>query len=903
LSKEFSKAKLAKRIILKMKSVVFFLLIHFFVGYNAQILLDEDNQLFSSDFKYDIDLKGQWQLTNANGSVSTTGIVPGNVHMDLLRNGLIDDPYYRYNDVDYRWIGADNWVYYRTFDVTSAILQKKQIVLVCEGIDTVSKIRINKQDVGKTDNMFRRYMFDITSLLEAGSNSITIEFTSAIAYSAKKFSEYPYFVNDGSYDPNDYQHGERNRNFIRKEQCSFSWDWGPCFVPMGIWQPIGILAFSDARITYVTPQIFPISIEDGSFNVQVDTYLEAGDSTQVKVDIEVNSVKASSGMVTVTKGENIVTVSASVSGVNLWWPTGYGDPNLYELKVSVKNSAGNEIDKSKKEIGFRSVQVITEPIQGQQGATFYFNINGVAVFAKGANWIPADSFENRVTLEVLQGLLQSAKDANMNIVRNWGGGIYQHDEFYTICDQMGLMVWEEFMFACAMYPRDVAFLNTVSDEVAHQIRRLSYHPSIILWSGNNENEAALTWYPDTIANRDLYVVDYSKLYYDTVHSTLALYDTSRPFWPSSPSNGFTAMDPLVGVWGNVYNESIGDVHWYNYDMMCTNVTYLPNSRFVSEYGFQSFPSLESFMPVTLPEDWYQTSPVMEHRQHHPDGTPQLLGQILMHFAYIETGNSTLDFENFIYLSQCVQSLCISFESEHYRRGKGLPAQTMGAIYWQLNDIWQAPTWSSLEYGGKWKMLHYSVKRSFASVMVSSYEGPYDDAYQVFLTSDLMQPINGVLSVELYNWNGLRQNTWNTTFALEALGSEQLWSSTISSMTSSQCQRNECFVYLSAYDTSQNLLATNTFWLSNFSQVALQEAELQIVSVTQVSSSTASITVHSSAVAPYVMLSSGSIRGRFSDNSFLMFQGQEVTLTFYGWQSFTADQLQSALTIKSLGDTY
>jgi beta-mannosidase len=327
-----------------------------------------------------------------------------------------------------------------------------------------------------------------------------------------------------------------------------------------------------------------------------------------------------------------VNLRVKTSKSDLWWPRGYGESPLFPLKVTfhpTSTSNSSQVQEQTVSVGFRKARIVQDPIKGQEGLTFYIEVNNVPVFAKGANWIPADAFESRVNASVIRGLVKSAYDANMNTLRNWGGGIYQHDAFYQICDELGIMVWEEFMFACSMYPRDDQFLDTVQEEVRHQVLRLMHHPSLIIWSGNNENELALGsgsatgWYKETQSNPFRYVVDYNYLNTDTVYRTVHELDASRPWLPSSPSNGILLEEPYVERWGNPAAPEWGDVHFYDYTSDCTDVSIYPKPRFASEYGFQSLPNLRSMSEVSLPEDWSPHSPFMEHRQHHPNGNAEL----------------------------------------------------------------------------------------------------------------------------------------------------------------------------------------------------------------------------------------------------------------------------------------
>jgi beta-mannosidase len=511
---------------------------------------------------------------------------------------------------------------------------------------------------------------------------------------------------------------------------------------------------------------------------------------------------------------------------------------------------------------------------------------------KGANWIPADAFESRVTADVIDNLLQSAVDANMNTVRNWGGGIYQQEYFYTVADRLGLMVWQEFMFACAMYPRDSAFLENVSEEITYQIRRLSHHVSIILWSGNNENEAAVNgWYPEVKANELLYAVDYSVLYLDTVMPAVKKADPSRMFWPSSPSNGLISESPPVGRWADPGSSQFGDVHYYNYNADCTNVTILPRPRFASEYGFQSSPSIFAWQQVTDSSNFAFNGTFANHREHGSGGVDeQLLIQMRHHFLLPNDINNPVQFENYIYLSQCMQALCIKSESEHYRRTKGDAENTMGAIYWQLNDIWQAQTWSSLEYGGRWKMLHYYAKRFFAPFLVSSYESPLDH-FGVYATSDLNKDLSGKLSVTLWNWAGKALNSWNVNFNVSKLGSVEIFRNSIAAIIAGRCSsRADCFLYLSATDQSGEILSTNVFFLSSLTQALLPTPNITLAKFTQTTSTTISFVIAADQVSPYVFLQT-KYEGVFSDNGFLLLPNTPVALQFVARQPLQAGYLQ------------
>lgn len=408
-------------------------------------------------------------------------------------------------------------------------------------------------------------------------------------------------------------------------------------------------------------------------------------------------------------------------------------PGMFLLATQHDASNYNLQHVSEKEItfGFRSVELVQEPVvmgDPEEGLTFNFRINGEDLFAMGSNWIPASVLpENSNDIDYIKYLLQSAKDANMNMLRVWGGGIYESDEFYRLADEMGIMIWHDFMFACALYPVDDDFLASVRLEIEQQVQRLQHHPSIVIWAGNNENEMAIAgpWWADVMLWNKKLREDYSRLYTDTIKPIVTILDPTRPFVESSPSNGPLSVSQPNGISKVPNDNRYGDVHHYDYFANSFEWTSFPSTRFASEYGYQSYPSFNALTSVTTPNDWkYPLSPNILHRQHRMTGEMEIKYQIRLHFKEVEAGGID-KFKSFIYLSQLTQAIGIKTETEFYRRNRFINQETklgktMGALYWQLNDVWQAPTWSSIEYGGKWKMLHYFARRFFFPIQVMPY---------------------------------------------------------------------------------------------------------------------------------------------------------------------------------------
>eukprot|EP01059_Diplonema_ambulator_P009137 TRINITY_DN18960_c0_g1_i2.p1 TRINITY_DN18960_c0_g1~~TRINITY_DN18960_c0_g1_i2.p1 ORF type:complete len:603 (+),score=216.68 TRINITY_DN18960_c0_g1_i2:33-1811(+) len=541
----------------------------------------------------------QWTLTNGNNSISVKGNVPSYVHLDLLAAGAIADPYAGYNDVEQRWITKENWTYTAQFEVKKA--NRHNFILVAEGIDTRADVRINGDLVLSTDNMFVRYQTtDIHSKLKDGTNTISVMLLSPFWYATEQADTYPDPPVDGvppGCPPASYN-GICHGNFMRKEPSSFGWDWGPAFAPSGVHKALYIV-----EDTTPLEAMMKVSGSDPAWKLHINLKKDPQAIATVTVIGNDGSTKAA---YTGTDSELVL----DCKNVSLWWPRGYGDQELYKVTVVV----GEQV--LTKNIGFRTVELVQSETLDMTGKTFYFKVNGVGVFMKGANWVPPDAFETRVTKQWLEGLFDSFHKANYNALRVWGGGVYQQDAFYDLADSMGIVVWQEAMFACAMYPADNTFLSSVEAEITYQVGRLGHHPSIIVWSANNENEAALVqdWYGKTNPNENpVYADMYRDLYWTTILSNISAMD-GRPVLASSPSAGWkeTAENP---VRDDCNDDNNGDVHAFDYTSDCWDLSKLRSPRFASEFGLQSWSSYETLLAVAPQGELYWGSKWTEQRQH------------------------------------------------------------------------------------------------------------------------------------------------------------------------------------------------------------------------------------------------------------------------------------------------
>ncbi|KAH8023652.1 hypothetical protein HPB51_015148 [Rhipicephalus microplus] len=535
------------------------------------------------------------------------------------------------------------------------------------------------------------------------------------------------------------QKGHCHVNWIRKMPCSFSWDWAPSFPSTGIWKPIRLegsngVVIRDVLVATI-PQIW-ITLEDAFLGMESVTF---------ESSVQRNS-----------KLELLVPLSYGIT-VHRWWPVGYGQQTLYTLQISA--SVDDDLFEKTARIGFRTVQLNEDVIQDfDDGTAFYFVVNDIPVYAKGSNWVPPDIFPERITNDYVKELLLSVKEANMNMLRVWAGGVYETDYFYSLADELGILIWQDFMFSASLYPADQPFLESVAIEVQQQVRRLQYHPSLVVWAGNNENEDALAsgWWEEVKNNYDLYRTDYIKLYVDVIKTVVEAEDRTRPFVSSTPSNGRkTAENGWISSTPN--GEINGDLHFYSYSSELWKPASFPMPRFVTEIGMQSYPprdSMERVMPASMVT--YPFSRFLDHRQHYAMGARFAARIIDAYFRVANTSRTdrAAGYDMVSYLTQVIQAESVRTGCERFRRLRGHIhdglGHNMGVLYWQLNDIWPAPSWASIEYGGRWKMLQYFAKKFFSPIIVSPYL-ERDDEIKLFIVNDFLAPVeDAVLDVTLYS---------------------------------------------------------------------------------------------------------------------------------------------------------
>ena len=675
-------------------------------------------------------LNGRWQVKQATqtGSDWLAATVPGCVHTDLLATGMIPDPFYRDNEQQVLWVGETDWVYRRTFTVASGVLQHERVLLRCDGLDTLATVWLNGAELGRTDNMFRTWEFDVRPFLQPGENEITVRFDSALRVGQEKLAQR--YIHSWSTEDHKLPGG----NYVRKAQCHFGWDWGPQLVTCGIWRDIQLVAFNSARLADV--HVRQDHSQSGQVTLTCHMTAERVRELPLKAICCVIFAGEEIDRQTVALTGATAAATLTIPNPKLWWPNGLGEQPLYTVSVTLLDEAERPLDSWRKNVGLRRLRLVREA--DEWGESFHFACNDVDFFAKGANWIPADSFITRLADADYGRLLRAAAGANMNMLRVWGGGIYEQPIFYDLCDKLGICVWQDFMFACATYPTfDDAFVENVEQEARENIGRLRHHACLALWCGNNELEQGLV--DDEWTERAMSWADYSKVFDRLLPQLVAELDPETDYWPGSPHTPYENRhywnDPR---WGDAH---IWDV-WHGMEPF--EYYYTCFHRFNSEFGFQSFPEPQSVRAFTEPDDENITSYVMEYHQRSPSGNSKIMHYLLDWFRLPTSFDMTL------WLSQILQGMAIKHAVEHWRR---TVPRGMGTLYWQLNDCWPVASWSSLDYSGRWKALHHMARHFYAPLLVSGVSNRDSGTVSVHVSSDRREDVTGEVRWEVTTVQG------------------------------------------------------------------------------------------------------------------------------------------------------
>jgi beta-mannosidase len=672
--------------------------------------------------------------------------VPGMVQTDLLAAKLVPDPYWRDNEAKIQWVGLADWQYRTRFNVDAATLARKHVELVFDGLDTFADVSLNGHKLLAADNMFRRWRVPAKAWLHAGANTLEVTLHSPIARLQPWLLKQPYAL-PGEFDSafGDEPEGKQTANYVRKAAYQYGWDWGPRIVTEGIWKDVRLESWDTLRLADFHIAQPKVTAEAAELQAQLDIRADAAGKAQVTLHWRAPDGGAQSLVrdVALKVGDNQMALPFEIAHPQRWWPVGYGAPNLYDFHVDVALH-GDVVAGAERQTGLRSVQLVHK--KDQWGKSFAFVVNGVPIFAKGANVIPMDSFPNRVTTARIDAMLQSARDANMNMLRIWGGGYYLEDAFYAEADKLGLMVWQDFMFGGAIPPYDKAFRDNTRAEAVQQVDRLRDHPSIVLWAGNNEVETAWeSWgggahLKATQPKAEVQRIEQGmrELFDHTLRGVVATQSPEVPYWPSTPSSDYDGKANLLDD---------GDYHYWNVwsgDALPPSAYLDVTPRFQSEYGLQSLPALATLRSVLEPSDLSIDSPVLRAHQKFDKGKGN---QRLLMYVEREYGKPK-DFAALVYLSQVMQAEGIQLAAEHLRASR---PQSMGSLYWQLDDVWPGVTWSSIDYYGRWKALQYHARRFYAPLRVVAIRK--DGKTQVSLVSDRTAPLDAELRVRVLDMDG------------------------------------------------------------------------------------------------------------------------------------------------------
>jgi beta-mannosidase len=824
-----------------------------------------------------IDLAGVWELSQTGEHPSRLlGPVPMRVPGDnvsaLLEAGLIPDPYEGTHELELQWIGRSDWLLRRRFTLEPGFLDERRAFLRLESVDSVAEVLLNGRPVASGTSMFLPLQAELGEELRAGENLLEVRLRSPEREALARSRRLPYPVPHSVY-PVQSPH----RNLLRKAQCHAGWDWGPCLMVSGIYGPARITCSAEGRLEHLHAE----SRFDGR-DVELTVVLEYLAYREAELPLLIEAAGARhAGLLRAAPGLNVESRTLRIRAPELWWPAGYGGQALHELTVRVGGQGERRL------LGFRRLEVDSR--EDEAGRSLVFRINGVEVFCKGANWIPCDALPSRQTPARYEALLEAAVQANMNMLRVWGGGQYERELFYELCDRKGLLVWQDLMFSCAAYPATAEFLDEVEREVRYQVRRLQDHPCLALWCGNNENLGALGWFPETRASRDRYLVDYDRLNEGVVGRVVRELDPGRAWWPSSPSAGPGDYSD------NWHQDRRGDMHYWSvwHEGKPFEAYYEVTPRFASEFGFQSLPSPEAVRCFAAESQANLTSPVMEHHQRHPRGNTVIAETLTRYFRFPE------GFEELLYLSQVQQALAIQTAVEYWRSRRPV---CMGTLYWQLNDCWPAASWSSLEYPERWKPLHYAARRFYRPVHVAAFcRG--GAGVEVHGINDTREAVTAELEIRFLDFAGRPRREERRPVRLDPETAAPLGSYPLASLPAPP---EELFLGLRLIYAAGE--AEAACFLCPPKRCQLQDPGLR--ALVRHGPRGAQVELAAERPAFYVHLEAPGLPGRFSDSCFTLLPGRPRTVEFLpapgaGGPPETALELALArvLRVRNLRGTY
>jgi beta-mannosidase len=814
-------------------------------------------------------LTGAWEFRQAGAEEWLPACVPGGVHTDLLALGRIPDPFVGDNEKRVQWVAKSDWEYRYQFAAVPDLLRQPHIWLVCDGLDTLATVSLNGRELGRAANMFRQYRWDVKPLLKADGNDLRIAFVSPVCFAAAGQAVRPM--------PGVLQ-AIPGAPYLRKAPCQFGWDWGPQLPPIGIWKDIRLEGYESARIEDVH---LSQQHADGQVTVEarvtVQNWDEAPRSAVMRLVAPDGQVFETRGTVVPGNGRRLRVV---IPDPQLWWPNGYGAQPLYQASVELRQ-ADILLDQREYQVGLRTLELRQQP--DEWGRSFTFVVNGLPIFAKGSNWIPVDSFPTRISDADLEGLIRAAAETHQNMLRVWGGGFYEEEHFYDLCDRYGILVWQDFIFSCSIYPlNDPDFLENVREEVIENVRRLRHRASLALWCGNNEMEWGwVDWGWKGPEYQDLKVA-YDEFFHHTLPAWCAAEDPDTAYWPSSPSSDTPFENPNGQVQGDAHYWDV----WHGRKPFSAYRNQFP--RFMSEFGFQALPPLATIRTYADESEWNMTSYIMEQHQKNASGNSLMVGQMLEAFRLPK------DFDSLVYLSMVLQAEGIRYGVEHWRRH---PDRVAGILYWQLNDCWPVASWSSLDYFGRWKAVHYAARRFYAPLLLSIADKPTEQ--DVYVTSDLRETWEGSVRWSLEMLDGKTLEAGEEPVKAAPFDVTPVCRLDFSGRLNDDLRRE--VVFIAELWQGGQVPSRQTAFFVPTKHLAL--AKPGISAQLRVEQGQVCIELASRSLARLVECALESAEVVFSDNYFDLPAGRTVSISAPLPAGWTPSQAQAALKVRSVYDSY
>ena len=824
-----------------------------------------------------------WQFKQVRGTNWFPATVPGVVHTDLMANGIIEDPFFQLNERGVQWVDKEDWEYVTTFEADKALLAKERIDLVLEGLDTYADVYLNDELLVKANNMFRLWRVDAKNHLREGKNTLRVYFHSVVKIDMPKWEALPfqyYCWNDQS--ANGGLLDRKISIFCRKAGYHYGWDWGPRLVTSGIWRPVYLEAWDTLRISDIFYNQKSVTEKRADIDVEVEILAEKDGVASLRVVDERTGKTLATSATTLKAGENKAVVPMTIAKPKLWWSNGLGEAHRYAFRTEVAID-GKVIDSRHHDIAVRSLKVIRE--EDKDGRSFYFELNGKAVFAKGANYIPCDNFLTRVTDEVYERTIADAVAVNMNMIRVWGGGIYENEKFYEECEKQGIMVWQDFMFGCAIYPCEGEFAENVRQEAIYNVKRLRNYGCIALWCGNNECYDTLMSCKRSYEKKgvdmryfDIIKSQFDYQYYELLPEVCAKHDPMRYYHPMSPWGGKDIKASKV--------KHLGDFHYWGvwgsrHPLERYNTT---RSRFMSEYGFQSFPELSTVKRYAPnPKDWDIHSEVMMSHQRGGRSANSKISEYLSKEYWPQN-----DFEKFLYMGQVMQGDAIKIAVEAHRRDMPF---CQGSLFWQHNDCWPVASWSSRDYYGRWKAQHYFARNFFEKYLLSAYNN--EGRLRVYVASDSQTNTKAEFHVRILSLTGKLVKEYRKAVVVPANTSTIMLDEATDVMLAGE--KGENVVIVSSLKVGDKCYTSHNYFVK---QSELNFPACNIATKVESCDGGVAVTVSSDNFARAVYLSIEDYNNFFEDNYFDLLPGTSRTVKVK--TNLSVDEFKKQLKVMHLG---